>query len=87
MKAISLQQPWAWAILHAGKDVENRRWNTRYRGPIAIHASAKPQTDYDWPRGTRRPPKPPPPPPKISANAEKMSSMPPKPEKPLCAGP
>lgn len=24
MKAISIRQPWAWAILHAGKRVENR---------------------------------------------------------------
>jgi hypothetical protein len=23
-RAISIRQPWAWAILHAGKDVENR---------------------------------------------------------------
>lgn len=23
---ISIRQPWAWAILHAGKDVENRNW-------------------------------------------------------------
>jgi hypothetical protein len=24
MHAISIRQPWAWAIIHAGKDVENR---------------------------------------------------------------
>ena len=24
MKALSIRQPWAWAILHAGKDIENR---------------------------------------------------------------
>ena len=30
MKALSIRQPWAWAILHAGKDVENRDWNDRY---------------------------------------------------------
>ena len=23
-KALSIRQPWAWAIIHAGKDVENR---------------------------------------------------------------
>ena len=23
-QAFSVRQPWAWAILHAGKDVENR---------------------------------------------------------------
>lgn len=26
MKALSIRQPWAWAILNAGKDVENRDW-------------------------------------------------------------
>jgi hypothetical protein len=36
--ALSIRQPWAWAILHAGKDIENREWSTRYRGPICIHA-------------------------------------------------
>jgi hypothetical protein len=38
MKAISIRQPWAWAILFAGKDIENRdgRWNLR--GRVAIHA-------------------------------------------------
>ena len=38
MKAISIRQPWAWAILHAGKDIENRPWNTDYRGELLIHA-------------------------------------------------
>lgn len=38
MKALSIQQPWAWAILYAGKDVENRTWRTNYRGPLLIHA-------------------------------------------------
>lgn len=35
---LSIRQPWAWAIIHAGKDVENRTWWTRHRGPIFIHA-------------------------------------------------
>ncbi len=26
MKALSIQQPWAWLILHGGKDIENRSW-------------------------------------------------------------
>lgn len=39
MKALSIRQPWAFAIVHLGKDVENRTWRTDYRGPIAIHAS------------------------------------------------
>lgn len=41
MKALSIQQPWAWAILHAGKDIENRTWPTDYRGPLLIHASKR----------------------------------------------
>ena len=39
MKALSIRQPWAWAILHAGKDVENRTWGTCYRGLLLLHAS------------------------------------------------
>jgi hypothetical protein len=30
MKALSIRQPWAWAILNAGKDIENRDWGDRY---------------------------------------------------------
>jgi len=37
--ALSIRQPWAWAILHAGKSVENRDWPTRFRGPVCIHAA------------------------------------------------
>lgn len=37
--AISIRQPWAWLILHAGKDIENRSWSTRFRGRVLIHAS------------------------------------------------
>lgn len=35
-----MRQPWAWAIVHGGKDVENRSRNLAgsYRGPVAIHA-------------------------------------------------
>lgn len=39
LKALSLRQPWAWLVIHGGKDIENRRWNTRFRGPILLHAS------------------------------------------------
>ena len=31
------------AIIHSGKDIENRVWTTTYRGPLLIHA-AKPLT-------------------------------------------
>jgi hypothetical protein len=46
VKALSIHQPWAWAILHAGKTVENRGWSTNYRGPLLIHAS-KTRSSYD----------------------------------------
>lgn len=39
MKAISIRQPWAWLILNAGKDIENRSWPTKIRGRVLIHAS------------------------------------------------
>jgi hypothetical protein len=40
MRVLTVRQPWAWAIIHGGKDVENRVRNLAgdYRGPIAIHA-------------------------------------------------
>lgn len=39
MKALSIRQPWAWLILNAAKDVENRDWWTSFRGRFLIHAS------------------------------------------------
>lgn len=45
-RALSIRQPWAWAILNAGKDIENRPRRFNYRGPICIHASLyKPNED------------------------------------------
>lgn len=38
-RALSVRQPWAWAILNAGKDVENRSWGTSWRGEFYIHAA------------------------------------------------
>lgn len=43
--ALSIRQPWAWAILYAGKRIENRTWQTAYRGPLFIHAGLR--VDYD----------------------------------------
>ena len=42
MKIISIRQPWAELIVQGFKDVENRTWPTRYRGPVLIHASLRP---------------------------------------------
>ena len=43
MRAITVRQPYAWAITLGSKDVENRSRNIAgsYRGPIAIHAALK----------------------------------------------
>jgi len=42
-KAISVRQPWAWAIIHGGKDVENRGRRDPWRDAIGkrlwIHAA------------------------------------------------
>ncbi len=40
-KALSIRQPWAWAILYAGKDIENRDWPAALRGRVAIHAAKR----------------------------------------------
>lgn len=43
MKALSIKQPWAWAICNLPeafrKDYENRTWNTKFRGEFLVHAS------------------------------------------------
>ena len=41
MRAVSIKQPWAWAIIFGGKDIENRTWAPRYRGPLLIHAGKR----------------------------------------------
>lgn len=47
MKALSVRQPWAWMIIHGGKDIENRDWGTSFRGRILVHAS-KGMTRDEW---------------------------------------
>jgi hypothetical protein len=47
MLALSVRQPWAWMIIHGGKDVENRDWPTKVRGRVLIHA-AKTMTKREW---------------------------------------
>jgi hypothetical protein len=41
MKVIVVRQPWAWLIVNRFKDIENRSWRTKYRGPLLIQASAR----------------------------------------------
>ncbi len=38
IKAITVRQPWATAIIECGKDIENRSWRTHFRGRVFIHA-------------------------------------------------
>lgn len=40
MKALTVRQPWADAIAHGTKRVENRTWRTGCRGLVLIHAGA-----------------------------------------------
>lgn len=42
MKAVTIWQPYAGAVAAGLKSYETRSWPTRYRGPIAIHASVRP---------------------------------------------
>lgn len=41
LRALTVRQPWATCIASGRKTVENRTWNTTYRGPLAIHAGAR----------------------------------------------
>jgi hypothetical protein len=41
MKVITIKQPWASLICEGIKDIENRTWNTKFRGSILIHAGSK----------------------------------------------
>jgi len=34
-----LTQPWAQLVAIGAKKIETRSWNTKYRGPLAIHAA------------------------------------------------
>lgn len=45
MKVISLLQPWATLVIIGAKKIETRSWNTKFRGPILIHASKKKDPD------------------------------------------
>lgn len=47
MKVLSIRQPWAWLIINAGKDIENRSWHTKLRGRFLVHA-AKGMTNDEY---------------------------------------
>ena len=47
LRALSVRQPWAWAIVQGLKPWENRPRRFNYRGPLLIHASqAAREKDY-----------------------------------------
>lgn len=48
MKALSINQPWAWLIVNGHKSVENRDWDTRYRGEFLIHAGKNFDEEALW---------------------------------------
>jgi hypothetical protein len=45
VRALSVRQPWAWAIARGHKPVLNRASDTCYRGPVAIYASFRVDLD------------------------------------------
>jgi len=53
-KALSVRQPWAWAIVTGYKPIENRSWRRPnpalgFRGPVCIHAAGGMTRDeYDY---------------------------------------
>jgi hypothetical protein len=48
-RVLSIRQPWCWAMCSESippefrKNLENRNWSTKYRGPILLHAALKQQ--------------------------------------------
>lgn len=46
--ALTIRQPWAWLIAKGHKNIENRSWTTRHRGPLLIHAGmGMSSTEYE----------------------------------------
>ena len=50
MIALTVRQPWAFAIAQLQKNIENRVWTTPHRGALAIHAGGT----WDGDRAARR---------------------------------
>ena len=48
MKALSVNQPWAWLIVKGYKPLENRDWDTKYRCRIMIHAGKRIDKNFDY---------------------------------------
>jgi hypothetical protein len=61
VRAITIRQPYAWAIVKKGKRIENRTWSTKSREDLFIHAGVG-YGDEQWLQagfGLRVPPDPP----------------------------
>lgn len=57
IKALTLKQPWAWAVIQGYKDVENRSWSTSHRGLLLIHAGKQLDAagfEFIWKLGLHR---------------------------------
>jgi hypothetical protein len=57
LKAITIKQPWAWAVVMGYKDVENRRRPTDRRGTVLIHAALEMDArgfEFLWELGLHR---------------------------------
>jgi hypothetical protein len=48
VKAFTVHRPWAWAICHAGKTIENRGRQTTHRGLVAVHAGLSEGSGRPW---------------------------------------
>lgn len=46
MYALTIRQPYAWLIAAGHKDIENRSWETRVRGLVAVHAAVSLAQEY-----------------------------------------
>jgi hypothetical protein len=46
VRMLTVQQPMAWAIIHAGKDVENSAKLRTFRGRLVIHAGQTVNPEY-----------------------------------------
>lgn len=55
MRALSVRQPWALAIVDGVKTIEVRSWATDYRGELLICASAAPKNEF-WSDENYEPP-------------------------------
>lgn len=50
--ALSIRQPWAWAVVNGHKGVENRSRRTNYQGPVLIHTGMRPAPDAHYANAT-----------------------------------